>query len=129
MENEFEKQVFETLGKSQDDFEKQLSYISAGALGLSMLFIEKIVPLAKAHTKWLLIFGWCVLAATLFINLISHLTSSNYNYKVLANIKKGIDTTQTITKSNCIINTLNVVSIITLILGMLAIVIFSSINI
>lgn len=129
MENEFEKQVFETLGKSQDDFEKQLSYISAGALGLSMLFIEKIVPLAKAHSKWLLICGWCFLAATLFINLISHLVSSNYNYRVLADVQKGIDTTITTTKFNCVINTLNIISIITLILGMLAIVIFSSINI
>lgn len=129
MANEYEKQVFETLNKSQDDFEKQLSYISAGSLGLSMIFIEKIVTLNNAHSKWLLITSWILLATTLFINLISHLVSSHYNYKILDDVQKRIDTKLSVVKFNCVINTLNLVTVITLILGMLFLIIFSSINI
>ncbi len=49
----------ETFHKSQDIFEKQLSYISAGALGLSVGFIKHIVnPIKDSSHKWMLLSGW-----------------------------------------------------------------------
>ena len=42
------------IENSENDFEKNLTYISAGALGLSLAFIEKIVKLENAdHSAFL----------------------------------------------------------------------------
>src|SRR5688500_4917696 len=76
-DDDYKKALYDIMGKSQDDFEKQLSFISAGALGLSLIFTEKIVKdISKADLKCLLVAGWILLAVTLFINLISHLLAT-----------------------------------------------------
>lgn len=127
LDKEYQKDLLDTVNKSQDDFEKQLSFISAGALGLSMLFIEKIVPLSTACHKWLLITGWILLAITLFSNLVSHFLSSQYSYKTLLEYQNGTETKHS--KRTKWITVINIGTIITLILGILFILIFSSINI
>ncbi|WP_126244379.1 hypothetical protein [Chitinophaga rhizosphaerae] len=127
LDKDYQKSLSDTLTKSQDDFEKQLSFISAGALGLSMLFIEKIVPLSTACNKWLLKSGWILLAITLFSNLFSHFLSAQYNYKTLIEYQCGSETKHA--KRTRWITLINVGTIITLILGILSILIFSSINI
>lgn len=124
---EYQKSLSDTLSKSQDDFEKQLSFISAGALGLSMLFIEKIVPLKTACHKWLLITGWSLLAITLFSNLVSHFLSAQLNYKTLLECQNGTEIKHA--KRTKWITSINIGTIITLILGIFFILIFSSINI
>lgn len=60
---------------SEDYFEKNLIYLSGGGLTISMLFIEKIVPIATATCLCLLILGWISLALALILNLISHRVS------------------------------------------------------
>lgn len=70
---DFRKELLDVFHKSQETFEKQLSYIAAGALSLSIGFIQEIVkPIKTSHHKWMLILGWAALIFTLLINLISH---------------------------------------------------------
>lgn len=127
LDKDYQKSLSDTVNKSQDDFEKQLSFISAGALGLSMLFIEKLVPLQSATNKPLLIIGWVLLAITLFANLISHLLSAQYNYKTLVEYQENEETRHH-DRTKWIIR-INWGTIFTLITGILLILIFTSINI
>jgi hypothetical protein len=49
MKNDQDRDAFQRIKeKSEDDFEKLLTYISAGALGLSITLIEKLVLLNSA---------------------------------------------------------------------------------
>lgn len=75
----FGNELKELFYKSQDSFEKQLSYISAGALALSVGFIKDIVhPIKESNYKWLLISGWALLIFTLLLNLVSHMLAGKY---------------------------------------------------
>jgi len=127
LDKDYQKNLSDTVSKSQDDFEKQLSFISAGALGLSMLFIEKIVPLKTAGYKWLLISGWICLVLTLFGNLVSHFLSAQYNHKTLIEYQEGHETRHS--ERTKWITWLNIGTILMLVLGILSILIFLAINI
>lgn len=76
--------------KSEDDFEKKITYISAGSLAISLTFIEKIVPLKDSTEIWLLICSWIFLAFTLLLNLLSNLYSSHIMDKSLDDDEKKI---------------------------------------
>lgn len=65
--------------KSEDDYEKNLVYIAAGTLVLSMTFLEKIVNLSESSAVPILIGSWVLLAFTLLGNLVSHQLSSAYH--------------------------------------------------
>lgn len=126
-DREYLKKVKE---KSEDDFEKNITYISAGALGVSMTFIEKIVNLPKAIQLWLLVTAWGFLTLTLLINLLSHYLSSFFHDKTIddldnenSNINKNIDS------RNKRLRKINIGTIITLISGIILLIIFLSINI
>lgn len=76
------QELKELFHKSQDTFEKQLSYISAGALALSVGFIKDIViPIKTSSFKWMLLAGWGLLILTLLLNLISHMLAGKYAKK------------------------------------------------
>jgi hypothetical protein len=78
----FSQELKELFQKSQDTFERQLSYISAGALALSVGFIKDIVqPIKDSHDKWMLLSGWGLLIFTLLLNLISHMLAVRYAKK------------------------------------------------
>ncbi len=117
------------ISDSEAFFEKNLTYISAGALGISLTFIEKIVKLDESNGLHFLIIGWVLLVVTLAINLMSHLISKyfilksqkEYNNKVENLIPK-------IEKRNMIIDSINWLTVILLILGIASIVVFTSIN-
>src|SRR5690606_10239735 len=53
-----------------------ITFISSGALGLTLTFHDKIVPVENAIFVIIIAIGWSFLVATLFINLISHYQSS-----------------------------------------------------
>ena len=70
----YKKELTDILHKSQDTFEKQLSYISAGSLALSIGFVKDIVKdITLADYRPLLMLGWVLLVITLLANLSSHL--------------------------------------------------------
>lgn len=123
--------ILEQKSKSEDDFEKYITFISSGALIITLTFIDKISPLDSSISIWLLILGWGLLAATLLVNLISHYLSSRYNEKTIIDIDECISNEQilkNIKRRNRRISLLNVSSIISLGTGIFSILVFASIN-
>lgn len=123
--------VLEQKSKSDDDFEKYITFISSGALGLTITFIDKISPLNDSTAIWLIATGWILLTFTLLINLLSHFLSSRYNEKTIQDIDDDFDyedVVDGIDKRNKIISNLNLISIILLGLGILSILTYIIIN-
>lgn len=115
--------------KSQEAFEKQLTYLSSGALGLSILFIEKIVvDVSQSQFKPLLITSWIALACTLVVNLISHYKSHRSVYKTIGEINDNKYDQSLADNRNRMVNYLNISTIITFCLGILLLVLFVIIN-
>ena len=130
-ENNYRENFYSSIEKSENDLEHKITYISAGALALSITFIEKIVDLKKAECFWLLILGWIMLVITLSINLISTFASRKMTMKSLDEFDKKIEEKLlelNIKNRNRKISYLDLTSLITLLLGILLIVIFCSVN-
>ncbi len=128
---EYRKSILIEKGKSDDDFEKYITFIASGSLGLTITFIDKISPLKESIYIWVIVMGWLFLASTLFINLLSHFLSSKYNEKTVQDLDEDIKyktLINNIDKRNKIVSNLNLSSIILLGLGILSILIFTTIN-
>lgn len=116
--------------KSEDDFEKHIIYIASGALAISFSFIERLVPLDKSISKWMLIFSWILFALTLVINLLSHYYCKHLAEKSIDEIDDNDPNIITnITKRNKRIDAINYFSITTLFAGLLFLIFFVSVNI
>lgn len=127
---EYKLELQKVYEKSQDAFEKQLSFISAGALGFSMLFVEKVIPeFVKSKCRILIISSWLLLALTLVINLLSHHLSARNNYKTLEDIDNDEYDTDKVTGRIKIINIINLLTIISLLMGILLFIIYIVLNI
>ena len=115
--------------KSDDDFELKITYISAGSLGLSMTFIEKIVCFPFAKEIHFLIIAWGLLAITLMINLFSHYLSSYYHELTTDEFdKKDSKFEKNFNRRNKVLRNLNIGTIFTLSLGIIILIVFLSIN-
>jgi len=126
----FRKNSEVVLQKSQDDFEKQLSYISAGTLGISMFLIEKVVKdLTKVQCKWILIVSWSLLGFTLVGNLISHYFCINFNYKTIEEIDHDKYDRLKAERRNKLVKIMNTSTVFALVIGIIFLIIFTSINI
>lgn len=138
-ENSDRDSIQRMIEKSGDDFERNLTYISAGSLGLSLTFIEKIVKIEDSNYRLCLILGWIFLALTLFVNLISHLISRNLGEKSNEDLDKIIvgsedyeskmDMINKIKRRNKLINWINYATMALLIVGISLIIIFISLNV
>ncbi len=141
MENSFEEylnkyrdELVILLHKSQDQFEKQLSYISAGSLTLSVGFIKDVVKnIGSAKYKWLLQFGWILLALTLLVNCISHIISASKHNKTIDEINNELNGNDTYDHNQIKIRYkqiefLNWATIGLMIVGILLIILFVSSN-
>jgi hypothetical protein len=120
----------ELVTKSQESFEKQLSYISAGSLSVSMAFIKNVVgELNKSRYQGFLIIGWSLMGMTLLINLLSHVFTSNCHNKTIEEISDGrYDYTVALCR-HINIKRFNYSSIGTLISGISSLLLFISLNI
>ncbi|HEV7333143.1 MAG TPA: hypothetical protein VGN63_19060 [Flavisolibacter sp.] len=120
----------ELVNKSQESFEKQLSYISAGSLSISIGFIKNVVgDLKQASNEGFLILAWGLMGVTLLINLMSHIFTSNCHNKTIGEIDdECYDYTQALCRHNNI-KKLNYISVATLILGITFLLVFISLNI
>jgi hypothetical protein len=115
--------------KSQDSFEKQLSFISTGTLTLSVGFIKDIVrDFDHSGYKGLLGWGWGALVATLLINLISHLIASNNANKAIKEINNNAYEPDRIERRNKKVVNINWISVIIMISGIGLIISFIIIN-
>jgi hypothetical protein len=119
--------------KSDDDYEKLIGYVAAGTIVLSMSFIEKIVPLKGANCLWILILAWIALAATLVLNLISHQKSSKVHQSCINDLQdESIEDDKVfdlMALKNRPIDHFNTACSVSLGLGVLALILFCSINI
>lgn len=133
--------------KSDDDYEKNIVYIAAGTLVLSMTFLEKIIKLETSSGVWFLITSWGLLAITLLGNLVSHQLSSRFHEICIdlydkcgelsgdpsdeenATFKENLDFADKKFESyNSTIRTLNWATTLSLFFGILLMVIFCSMN-
>lgn len=115
--------------RSVDAFEKNLTYITAGTITLSVTFVDKITPFSPAVHKCYLIIAWTALILSLLINLISHKYSTDKILKTLGEHdreEEGIPLK--VQYRNKIGNIFNWCSIGLLIFGMAALVIYASLN-
>lgn len=127
---EYKQSVINTFNRNQEDFEKQIVFISSGTLGLSMFFIEKVVKdLNLSIYKPLLIISWVLLGSTLIINLVSHFISSKYNYQLIDNLNNENLDEEKIKKQQRNLFFINQTSIFTLIFGILFLISYSTLNI
>jgi len=111
--------------KSQDAFEKQLSYLSAGALGLSILYIEDVIKDIKtSELKWALIASWIFLTLTLIVNLLSHYLSSRNTFKSIKEIDDGDYNAKKVNIRIDQVNVINKSTIVTFIIGILLLITF-----
>lgn len=128
---EYRNAVNENKSKSQDDFEKYINLLASGGLVLSLTFFEKIVPLDKAIYKPFVVIGMFLMVVTLLSNLYSHHKSILDSDATIKEIdeEKFKEIFKNIDERNKAINTLNSVSIWALIIGMLSLITFVTINI
>jgi hypothetical protein len=116
--NSFREELITIFHKSQDSFEKQLSFVSAGALALSVAFIKDIVqPFKDSAYKGLLGWGWGLLVLTLLLNCISHQSAARNANKTIKEINEGKYDPEKPTKRNRGVVRLNLLTIITMIIG------------
>lgn len=116
--------------KSNEYFEKQLNYISAGALGLSMVIVEKLIKdLGLSENKWMLFLSWALLGLTLISNLVSHVFTSKWHNKTLSEIDEEKYNYIKARKRNKYINRWNFGSIVLLLSGLVFQILFLMINI
>jgi len=115
--------------KSYGFYERNITYIAAGTLVLSLTFIEKIVELNKSYVIWTLIVCWSILALTLLVNLLSHQISCLFHDKTINDFdNKDPEISRKIKSRNKIIGMMNWVATFGLIIGIIFLIIFCSIN-
>jgi hypothetical protein len=119
------------INESQSDFEKNLVYLSSGALAISIGFVENIIDLKSAAYLWLLIVSWGCLAVALILNLATHLISVNNSTKARREMDEGLKykvLIKQINDRNKIMRILNWVTFTLFALGVLFTVVFCSLN-
>lgn len=132
---EYRDLLYQQKSKSDDHFEKAITFITSGALGLTLTFHDKIVPFSNAICVYVIAIGWTLLVATLFVNLYSHYQSSKSTDATIDDVDDVIDYhltyngfRQKVNKRNSVINQLNRASIYLLGAGLISIIIYVSIN-
>ncbi|NGY36856.1 hypothetical protein FQU23_004945 [Flavobacterium sp. XN-5] len=127
---DYRNAVSENKSKSQDDFEKYINLLASGGIVLSLTFLEKIITVDNTTFKSFYVLGLILLVATLLSNLYSHYKSIQDSDLTIQEIdeEKYDDIFKNIKKRNRIINRLNKTSIWSLIIGVIFILTFVTIN-
>lgn len=131
MEDKDRDKINEAINDSQNHFEKNLVYLSAGSLALSIGFVEKFAQQKAAYCNWLIIISWFFLAATLLLNLASHLISVENSSKAREESDKDLPDDElytNITKRNNTMRKINWTTFFLFALGVATSVIYCSIN-
>lgn len=127
IDKEYYNQLFELYKESGAQFDKQVLYISSGALGITITFISDIVSLDCAVYKYLLTIAWSILSLIILMGLLSHyLSKKALNFR-MENLYDSYD--EKSKRNNSWVEKLNVFMLIGLPLGIILIVIFISLNI
>jgi hypothetical protein len=133
--DEYRKSLYVRQEKSHDSFEKAITFLSSGSLGLTIALHDTIVPVDEVQFIFLIALGWFSLAATLFVNLVSHYKSSKSTILTIGEIddvlKQHIsfeDMDQQLDHRNLIIDRLNVITIWSLGVGLLSVIAYVILN-
>ena len=122
-EEKYSDKVQKDRNYSSDQFDKQLVYLSAGALVLTIGFVKDLVVITNETSTTLLIISWISFTLSLIAMLLSHRSSVySMDYELDGKSKKS-DDWDLITKF------LNWVSTLSLIIGIILFIIFISKNI
>jgi hypothetical protein len=122
-EEKYSDKVQKDRDYSSDLFDKQLVYLSAGALVLTIGFVKDLVVITDETNTILLIISWISFTLSLIAMLLSHRSSVySMDYELDGKSKKS-DDWDLITKF------LNWVSTLSLIIGIILFIIFISKNI
>jgi ABC-type phosphate transport system permease subunit len=121
----YKEELVDLHKKSQETFEQQLSYISAGCLALSIGFLKDFVKdIAHAHTRFFLMIGWILMIITLLMNLVSHLLSTGFYEKSISELNNQRFDSNKSDRRFKIVTILNWFCVGSLIVGILFIVVF-----
>jgi hypothetical protein len=71
------KLLIELERSGSESFDKTITTLSAGALGLSITFIHEIAPTPRGETIWLMIVAWSGFGLALLVTLFSFLLSQS----------------------------------------------------
>lgn len=123
---EAQQQAFQQLDKA-------ILTIASGGLGLSIVFLKDIFTRSAIVHTWLLVISWALFVCAILSTLISFLTSQFAYKQQLALTDKhfaNVDESSVMDKSRSKRATefLNVISVCVLVLAIVALVIFISIN-
>lgn len=71
------RHLIESDRSAAEQFDKALLTLSAGALGLSITFINQIAPNPEAETLWLVIVAWILFCCSVLSTLLSKLLAQS----------------------------------------------------
>ncbi|MBC7948669.1 MAG: hypothetical protein H7Y42_12350 [Chitinophagaceae bacterium] len=121
--------LISTMEKSHQSFEKQMSFISSGALALSVGFNKNVVPHVVHPNSILLLFGgWILLTVTLVLSCIFHLRTGQLHNRTIKEIHEGSFKRTSSIRRIRTINTFNWFTAITMVLGIVLIVAYVIVN-
>lgn len=125
----YKTELLSLLDKSNDAFEKQINYISAGAIGVSMIMVENIIQdVSKSSCKPLLITSWSLFILTLLGNLLSHIYTFSIHSKTIAEIDAEQYNYKIAKRRNDSIKKWNLTSASLLVSGVVFLILYISIN-
>jgi hypothetical protein len=125
----YKTELLNLLEKSSDNFEKQLNYISAGAIGISMIIVEKVIKdLTGSKCRAMIMLSWIFLTLTLISNLISHIYTFSVHSKTIEEIDQEQYDYDQAKKRNDKIKNWNIASATMLILGIIFFIIYIASN-
>lgn len=120
--------LFEAYKESSIQFDKNILYISAGALGLSMTFIKDIVPLHESIYISLLLVAWSIFTLVIFMSLLSYYLSMKALNREMQDLYVE-EKHRKENKSNKWVKRLNITMLSGLPLGLIFLIIFIAINV
>jgi hypothetical protein len=124
-DKEYWNQLFSTYKESATLFEKNLLYITSGALGISLTFLSDIVDLNNALFFYLIIIAWSIFTLVILVSLISHYFSmKSLNHEMEYFLKKE----KPLNKYDKCVKGMNISMIICLPLGLVFLILFLSLN-
>ena len=122
----YRNSLIAAIGKSQDALDKQISFISAGAIGVGLTLITKV-----EHASKFAVFITAILfeVLSLVINLLSHIYAVSCHQKTIREINNKTYDKQKVRKRNGTIKWMNIVTVLLLVGGIALLAIFILCNI
>lgn len=103
------KQLLEIRKESEMLFDKQIRYIAAGAIALSVTLISSV---SEITLNWMLLVAWILLIFTLLVNLLSYKASARaVDEDIINNYENSSDNKYT--RRTRWLNWLSIISLIT----------------